>query len=127
MRRAFLLALLCLPAYVQAKQCVSNWPWTAPADQRNTQYVHKLAHAGGSALVTMAVAKATDNVGYGIAAGIAVGAVREIYKLEKPGMTCEWSSMAFDAAGVAVGAGVASTWLVTPSKDGVRVFWRGRF
>ena len=115
-------------AQTPRKQCVVNWPWQIPTSQeRTTQYLHKAAHTVGSAAVTMAVAKATESVEWGIAAGITVGAVREVYKYRRAGMTCEWSSMAFDAAGVALGAGVAYRWLVVPTRDGVQVAYSSRF
>ncbi|RTL40571.1 MAG: hypothetical protein EKK53_15395 [Burkholderiales bacterium] len=122
--------LACAPALAQEgpKRCIVNWPWQIPTSQeRTTQYTHKALHAAGSAAVTMVVSKATDSVEWGIAAGIAVGAVREVYKYRHQGMTCEISSMAFDAAGIAIGAGVAQRWLVVPQRDGVQVAYVARF
>jgi hypothetical protein len=129
-RSLFILAAALIPvaAQAQAKQCIVNWPWQLPTTaERTQQYLHKLGHTAGSALVTAAVAKATEDVRWGVAAGVAVGAIREIYKYEHKGMTCEVSSMAFDLAGVALGAGVASRWLVVPTKGGAQVAYSTRF
>lgn len=123
-----LLAITTTKAHAEPKRCVVNWPWQIPTtSERTTQYMHKAAHLLGSAAVTAAVAKATDSVEWGIAAGVAVGAWREIYKYRREGMTCEISSMSFDAAGVLLGAGVASKWLVTPQRDGVQITYVSRF
>lgn len=108
--------------------CITNWPWQVPnTHERQVQYLHKLGHTAGSALVTAGVAWATDDMRLGVAAGIAVGAAREIYKRNTPGMSCEWSSMTFDAVGVALGAKAAQRWLIVPKKDGVFVSFNSRF
>lgn len=125
---AALAACLSFSALANPGPCIVNWPWQIPASQeRTTQYIHKSEHAVGSALVTMAVAKATNSVEWGVAAGLTVGAVREFYKIRSPGMACEWSSMAFDAAGVALGAYAVHRWLVLPQPGGIVAAYSVRF
>lgn len=127
---AFSLALMSTEAQAQAprKQCIVNWPWQVTSTgERRVQYRHKALHMLGSAAVTAAVAEATDDVRWGVVAGLAVGAYREIYKYRREGMTCEISSITFDLAGVALGAGVAQTWLVVPQPKGVQIAFSSRF
>lgn len=72
---------------------------------------HKKVHFVGSAAVTLIGIQVTQSVWEGVAIGAAVGLAREAYKVHAGGQ-CEWSSMAWDAAGIALGA-AGSHWLVT--------------
>lgn len=128
MKRIAIAALAAACSLGAQARCITNWPWQIPTEHdRQTQYLHKLGHTAGSALVTAGVAWATDDVRLGVLAGISVGAARELYKKNTPGMSCEWSSMTFDAVGVALGAHAASRWLVIPRHDGVVVSYSAHF
>jgi hypothetical protein len=87
---------------------------------------HKVLHLAGSAAVTTFVGTALNDPMKGVYAGIAVGAVRELEKRLAPDMRCEYSSMAWDAAGVGIGYLAAKRLTVSPvltghKLDGVKV------
>lgn len=88
---------------------------------------HKALHFGGTALISSVVTYETKNPYYGISAGMAAGFVREIYKINTPGMRCEWSSMTYDLAGALVGAYVGQNIVFTKTKDGYHVSWSKNF
>lgn len=127
MKRFLPVILIACAAHAGAS-CIGNWPGSqSDPGARVQQGEHKALHLIGSAAVTAGVAWATDDVRWGIAAGAAVGLAREIQKATSPGMRCEWSSMTYDALGVAVGAYAARRWLVLPQKGGAVVAYSARF
>lgn len=81
--------------------------------------VNKSVHLAGSAAVTAAVTLATKDPYWGIAAGAGVGLVREVYKV-RTGGRCEWSSMAWDVAGIAIGS-YTSRVIIAPHFIGYRI------
>lgn len=122
------VAVLWASTPAQAAACIVNWPWEQPTlDGRIQQHEHKAGHLLGSAAVTAGVTWYTQDVRYGVAAGLAVGAVREIYKASHANMSCEWSSISYDLVGVALGAYLGEKWLIVPKRDGVQVMYSTRF
>lgn len=122
------LFLAILASNAHAASCIGNWPGSQrDATVQTQQREHKALHLIGSAVATAGVAWAADDVRWGIAAGAGLGLAREIQKATSPGMRCEWSSMTYDALGIALGAWGASRWIVTPRRQGVQVAWVGRF
>jgi hypothetical protein len=63
------------------------------------------------------VAEVSGNPWAGLAAGVALGAAREKQKLNM-GFNCEWTSIAFDAAGVALGYTASKHWHFAPMDSG---------
>lgn len=68
--------------------------------------VNKSLHAVGEMALTLVATDATGSLRWGIGIAVAAGAYREIYKAHQPGMSCEYSSMAYDLAGIAAGVAV---------------------
>ncbi len=64
---------------------------------------NKSLHLIGSATIVRTVSS-MSNVDTGIAAAIAVGAARELYKGMSPTARCEYSSIMYDLAGIYLGA-----------------------
>jgi hypothetical protein len=110
-----LLALILLVLLGPAQACTST-EWNSD---------HKKVHFGGEALVTLIGAQVTQSMPAGIAIGVGVGLAREIYKVHHGGQ-CEWSSMAWDAAGIALGA-TAAHWLVFNDGRTTTVAYATRF
>lgn len=113
----------------QAAPCIANWPSDQPttAGQRQ-QYLHKAIHFAGEAGITAGAGQVARSIWpaldasaammWGVAAGTAALIGRELYKAATPGMACEWSSVAFGAAGIAAGAIVGYQWLIYPTRGG---------
>jgi hypothetical protein len=106
------LFLLCVAVNSNAA-CLSNWEVLHTPIGRD----HKAIHLLGSAAVTYMVAEVSGNPWAGLAAGVALGAAREKQKLNFGG-NCEWTSIAFDAAGVAMGYTASKHWHFAPLDSG---------
>lgn len=110
--RALLLFLLCAQAHAG---CIVG--------QRSS--VNKSLHLVGEAVITIVVADRTDSIAWGLGAAAAVGAYREIWKTQH-GYSCEYSSIAYDIAGMAAGAAVHH-WTVIPQRGGATVAYVTEF
>ena len=102
--------LLCISGLANAG-CIAGEPFSA----------NKAVHMGGTALIAGFVTAKSESPWLGFGAGLAVGAVREAYKANHPGMRCEYSSMTWDVAGSALGAHLANKIYLTPTRGGVAV------
>jgi hypothetical protein len=87
---------------------------------------NKMLHFAGTAAVSSVVTATTGNFWYGVGAGLAVGAGREIYKIEMPGMRCEYYSMAYDLVGSLTGA-YFTHWYMAPIKGGAAIGYHSEF
>jgi hypothetical protein len=106
MKRLALLLIL-LPLQALAGECI--WGPRISTD--------KELHLVGNAVVVSGVAWGPGNLWYGLAAGLAVSAAREEYKHLTPGESCEYNSMIWDAAGMAIGA-AGYHWVIEPRQHG---------
>ena len=88
---------------------------------------HKMLHLAGNAALVSFVSVATNDPIKGVVAGVLVSAAREYEKASGVGTACEYSSMAWDAAGIALGYYVSNKWLIVPQKDGVVVGYHTTF
>lgn len=123
MTRILTLAALLL-ACSSAHACETG-PWHS---------TDKTLHAIGNAVVVMGTDLAVRDWApetfqrypyLGLIPALAVSAGREVWKTKHHGQ-CEWASMAYDAAGMAVG--VAGTrWLLVPQDKGVLVAYVKEF
>ena len=82
---------------------------------------NKSMHLLGEMAVTTIATDLTGSLKWGVGIGVAVGAAREIHKARTPGMACETSSMLYDAAGIAIGAGIGRVVLQRKDGGGVQV------
>jgi hypothetical protein len=119
--KALLLAGLLAATDANAA-CLNNWEVLKTPIGRD----HKAIHLLGSAGVTYLVSEATGNVWMGVAAGAAVGLAREKEKIDFGG-SCEWTSIAFDAAGVALGYTASKHWHFRPLSGGWQVDYTLQF
>lgn len=87
---------------------------------------NKVEHFLGTAAVSSVVTATTGNFWYGVGAGLATGAVREIYKIRSPGMRCEYYSMAYDLVGSLTGAYLGK-WYMAPVKNGLAIGYHSEF
>lgn len=88
---------------------------------------NKTLHLIGTALVTFGVAVQTDNIWYGLGAGVVAGGAREIQKIVTPGMRCEWWSQGYDLAGIIIGGSGAYWKLSQTPHGGPQVSWSRSF
>lgn len=88
---------------------------------------NKVIHFGGTALVSGIGTYVTGNPWIGFAAGMTIGLVREKYKMNHPGMHCEYSAIAYDIAGSATGAFITDRFILLPQKKGVYVAYSKEF
>ena len=124
---AFCATLLLLSTKAQAESCIGNWYGDQVTAADKSLYLqHKPLHLLGNAALTAGAAWATNNVWIGVAAGIGASAYREHWKLDH-GFRCERSSMAYDAAGVLIGALGAQHWLIVPMPQGLQVTYATNF
>ena len=63
---------------------------------------NKSLHLIGSATIVRTVST-LSNVDAGIAAAVAIGTARELYKVSSPSARCEYSSILYDVAGIYLG------------------------
>lgn len=63
----------------------------------------KAVHVVGVAGVVMVGTAITDDERWGLGAGVAVSAARELYKIKHPGYHASWLSIASDGLGLYVG------------------------
>lgn len=112
MRSMILIAALavCTSASAFERKCTTSDLWRGP---------DKTKHMIGGAAIASAVTLATKEPHWGFAAGVAVGAAKEIWDRRGNG-TCSFQDFAVTAAGAAAGA-YGTAWLILPRKDGVTV------
>lgn len=114
MKRAIVAALALACASVYAGCTSTEWN----SDNKHVHFV-------GSAIVSATTTYVTKAPLYGIAAGVAVGAYREHWKMTH-GYTCEWSSIAWDLLGVGAGTYYAH-WLIERSNRQTVIAYRTEF
>lgn len=100
------LALASYPAAAQ-QRCTMSDPWQGPDKTK-----HFIAGAGVGAAVTLA----TERPHWGFAAGVAVGAAKELVDRRGSG-TCSFQDFAVTALGAAAGA-YGTAWLILPDPKG---------
>lgn len=120
-----LAALMVLPGAAHAR-CIGGG-WVSAS---------KAGHAAGSAAIVFATNAAVRQFTptafaaapeMGVWPGIVAGAVREVDKATLGhGYSCEWSSMAYDALGIALGV-TATHWLLIPAPRGATVAYSREF
>lgn len=108
---AIALSVACAPALA----CTST-EWNSS---------NKHLHLVGTAGVTLLTATITQNVWWGVGAGTFVSLARE-WEKKSAGGDCEYSSLAWDAAGIAIGA-YGSHWTIKPTHGGVAVAYSKEF
>ena len=88
----------------------------------------KALHLFGEAALTAGTTYLTQDWRYGIGAAVAAGWVREAYKAYRiPGGNCEYSSITYDLAGMAIGAALGQHFFVMPKPGGVQVTYSREF
>lgn len=87
----------------------------------------KAKHAAAGFVIGASVTAATENVGYGIAAGIIVGAIKEYSDMRQPlKHTSSLQDLLVTAAGAAVGANLAG-FVITYSRGRTGVAYSRSF
>lgn len=86
----------------------------------------KMLHFAGTAVISGGVTAFTGSATTGFWAGVAAGALRELYKVNH-GMSCEYSSMAYDFAGAAAGSFVVQHWFILPRRRGIELVYTRTF
>lgn len=119
-----MVAFVLSVAFSSAHACVTG-PWHS---------THKDLHAIGNAGIVFGVDMALkaeapetfERYPYlGLVPAVLTSAGRELWK-EKHGGSCEWSSITYDAAGMAVGA-AGTHWLLVPQDKGILVAYYKAF
>ncbi|MGQ3051112.1 MAG: hypothetical protein ACT6S0_04950 [Roseateles sp.] len=113
MRKILLAAALvvaCSFASAIERKCRTDDLWRGP---------DKTKHMLGGAAIASAVTLATKEPHWGFAAGLAVGAAKEIWDRRGSG-TCSFQDFAVTAGGAAAGA-YGTAWLILPQRRGVAV------
>lgn len=89
---------------------------------------HKAMHFAGNAALAGFVFKETRSEWAAYGAAFAVSAAREVYKQRRaPEMRCEYSSMAWDAAGAIAGVGITKAFFIVPENHGVSIHYYRSF
>lgn len=91
---------------------------TGPNPGSAQQIEHKLGHTLINFTAVTATTALTDNVWGGVALAVGIDLAREYQKASTPGMRCEYSSMAFDALGIALGVAAVHHWDIGSTRRG---------
>ena len=86
----------------------------------------KSIHLVGEGWITIMGDSLSGREWVGPTAALAVGAYREVWKTQH-GYSCEWSSMAYDLAGIGLGAAVGHHILITAAPHAVAVSYSTKF
>ena len=79
----------------------------------------KALHLVGEAIVANGLTYVTHDPWIGVGATIVAGAAREWYKIHRvPGGNCEYSSIAYDFAGMALGTWTGYKFWIEPRPEG---------
>jgi hypothetical protein len=117
----FAACVLVLAAILMPKVAHASCIRTGPSPGSAQQIEHKLLHTAVNAGVVYGTAYFTDSVWGGVLVATGMSLAREVEKATTPGMRCEWSSMAFDAAGIGLGAWASFHFIIDPRQRSISV------
>lgn len=112
--------------FITALALLATLPVTASCIVGDRSSMDKSIHLVGEGWITIMGDSLSSHEWVGPTAALAVGAYREIWKTQH-GYSCEWSSMAYDLAGIGLGAVVGHHILISATSRGAAVAYVTQF